>query len=26
VTFAQAGTFRFACTIHPGMTGEVVVR
>jgi plastocyanin len=26
VTFGRPGTFRFACTIHPGMTGEVVVR
>jgi plastocyanin len=24
-TFATAGTFTFDCTIHPGMTGEVIV-
>lgn len=24
-TFAQAGTFEFACTIHPGMTGSIDV-
>jgi plastocyanin len=23
--FRKAGTFRFRCTIHPGMTGRVVV-
>ncbi len=25
VTFAQAGTYTFYCTIHPGMTGKVTV-
>jgi plastocyanin len=25
VTFDKAGTFRFTCTFHPGMDGEVVV-
>jgi len=25
-TFDQPGTYRFACTRHPGMAGEVVVR
>jgi plastocyanin len=24
--FAKAGTFRYHCTIHPGMDGKVVVR
>jgi plastocyanin len=24
--FAKAGTFKYACTVHPGMTGEVVVK
>jgi plastocyanin len=24
-TFDQAGTFPYACTVHPGMEGEVVV-
>lgn len=24
-SFAQLGTFRYACTIHPGMTGAVTV-
>lgn len=24
-TFATTGTFRFDCTLHPGMKGEVVV-
>ena len=24
-TFAQTGTFQYACTLHPGMQGEVVV-
>ncbi len=23
--FARRGTFRFVCTLHPGMSGEVVV-
>lgn len=26
VTFPKAGTYTFQCTIHPGMTGKVVVR
>ena len=26
VRFAQSGTFRYHCTIHPGMNGSVVVR
>jgi plastocyanin len=25
-TFATAGTYRFHCTIHPGMAGSIVVR
>lgn len=25
LTFAKAGTFTFQCTIHPGMTGKVIV-
>ena len=25
-TFAVAGTFPFDCTLHPGMSGEVVAR
>jgi plastocyanin len=25
-TFAKAGTYRFQCTLHPGMTGRIVVR
>jgi plastocyanin len=25
-TFQNAGTFRYHCTIHPGMVGTVVVR
>ena len=25
-TFATAGTYRYHCTIHPGMAGSVVVR
>ena len=25
-TFQRAGTFRYHCTIHPGMVGTVVVR
>lgn len=25
LTFGRAGTYRFVCTIHPGMTGKVVV-
>jgi plastocyanin len=24
-TFATAGTFNYQCTLHPGMTGKVVV-
>ncbi|MEA2155350.1 MAG: hypothetical protein QOE11_1490 [Solirubrobacteraceae bacterium] len=25
-TFASAGTYRYQCTLHPGMTGRIVVR
>lgn len=25
-TFTQAGTFPYACTVHPGMNGDVVVK
>ncbi|MGH2897298.1 MAG: cupredoxin domain-containing protein [Solirubrobacteraceae bacterium] len=25
-TFSKAGTFRYQCTLHPGMTGRIVVR
>lgn len=25
VTFQSAGTFNYACTVHPGMTGSIVV-
>jgi plastocyanin len=25
-TFAAAGTFQYQCTIHPGMTGSVLVK
>lgn len=25
-TFAQEGTYDYDCTIHPGMTGQIVVR
>jgi len=25
LTFAEPGTFRFVCTFHPGMDGQVVV-
>jgi plastocyanin len=25
LTFRQSGTYRFVCTIHPGMAGKVVV-
>ncbi len=24
--FTKAGTYRYACTLHPGMTGRIVVR
>ena len=24
-TFARAGTYRYQCTLHPGMTGRIVV-
>jgi plastocyanin len=26
ITFHQAGTFNYHCTIHPGMDGKVIVR
>ncbi|MDO8211334.1 plastocyanin/azurin family copper-binding protein [Conexibacter sp. CPCC 206217] len=26
VTFGKTGTFAYRCTLHPGMTGSVVVR
>jgi plastocyanin len=26
VTFTKAGTYHYECTIHPGMTGEVIVK
>jgi len=26
VRFTKAGTYRYICTIHPGMLGKVVVR
>ena len=25
-TFSAAGTYRYHCTLHPGMTGRIVVR
>ena len=25
-TFSTAGTYRYHCTLHPGMTGRIVVR
>jgi len=25
-TFSKAGTYRYECTLHPGMTGRIVVR
>ena len=25
ITFQTAGTFNYACTVHPGMTGSIVV-
>jgi plastocyanin len=25
-TFRQAGTYRYECTLHPGMTGRITVR
>jgi len=24
--FARAGVYRYACTLHPGMTGQITVR
>jgi plastocyanin len=24
--FARAGVYRYACTLHPGMTGKLTVR
>jgi len=26
IVFQTAGTFNYACTVHPGMTGSIVVR
>jgi plastocyanin len=26
VRFPRAGTYRYQCTVHPGMTGKVIVR
>ncbi len=25
-TFSRTGTYRYACTLHPGMTGRITVR
>jgi plastocyanin len=25
-TFSRAGTYRYQCTLHPGMTGRITVR